>query len=101
MDRERVRSKEGLMSKFLFLITAIIMSAAFVKGKETGQKTVSLENWDVGAVKVITEPKPEPASKTQSANDKTTAAAKKPGAADAKNDKTAATAQAKTTDKTA
>src|SRR4051812_30979847 len=86
------------MSKFLFLITAILMSTALVQA-QSESKTVSLENWDVGAVKVITEPKPEPVSKNKAANDKPTAAAKKPGTVDAKNDKTAATAQGKTADK--
>jgi len=84
------------MSKYLFLFAAIFMSAVAAHA-QSESKNVSLENWDLGAVKVIVEPKPEPKSK---AADKANAAAKKPGATDSKTEKTAAKNQTKDADKT-
>ena len=85
------------MSKCLFMIAAIFMSAIFAQA-QSESKNVSLENWDLGAVKVIVEPKPEPAK--NKTGDKTTAAAKKPGANDSKTEKTTAKNQTKEVDRT-
>ncbi|HZS44930.1 MAG TPA: lytic transglycosylase domain-containing protein [Blastocatellia bacterium] len=62
------------MSRYIPVIAVIFLFAVFVRAQsETGQGKVTLDNWDVGAVKVVTEPKPAPVAKGKATDGKQTA----------------------------